>query len=78
MGSSEDNTLESPIKDPIQIVLELIELTLKNQLSKMIKKTHILKTIIKDHTVMMTVKRWIIKKTGYNAEKVVPKDIVEW
>ena len=78
MGSSEDNTLESPIKDPIQIVLELIELTLKNQLSKMIKKTLILKTIIKDHTVMMTVKRWIIKKTGYNAEKVVPKDIVEW
>lgn len=78
MGSSSDYSSEGPVKDPIQVVQELIRITLRTQLEKIVKRTQSFETIIREDTVVMNIKQWVLTKAGFNRKREIPVSILEW
>lgn len=66
------------VKDPIQVVEELIDLTLKTGLTTVIRKTDRLKTIIKDQKVLESIKDWWFDKKGRSKQQKPRVYSVEW
>ena len=78
MSSLDDDSLEGIRKDPVQIVQDLIEITLRTQLAKLVKKTQQFRRIITEEPLLPTFKKWLLKKVGFNKKKEIPKSSVEW
>lgn len=78
MGSSSDYSSEGPVKDPIQVVQELIRITLRTQLEKIVKRIQSFETIIREDTVVMNIKQWVLTKAGFNRKREIPVSILEW
>ena len=78
LGASADGKSAGYIKDPIKIVQELIGINLKTQLDGIVKRTQLLKTIIREDTVLVNVKQWLLAKIGFNRKKETPITSVEW
>lgn len=66
------------VKDPIQVVEELIDLFLKTRLTTVIRKTDRLKTIIKDQKVLESLKDWWFDKKGRSKQQKPRVYSVEW
>ena len=78
MSSLDDDSLEGIRKDPVQIVQDLIEITLKTQLVKLVKKTQRIRRVITEDQLLPAFRKWILKKVGFNKKKEIPKSSVEW
>lgn len=51
---------------------------MRTQLNGIVKKTQLLKTIIKEDTVLVNVQQWFLAKIGVNKKKETPITSVEW
>jgi hypothetical protein len=66
-------------RDPIQQVQELIEITLKIQLSRFLMGTKAVRILFRDHTVLYNMKKWLIEKSGFGNKKPKNKATsLEW
>lgn len=64
MGLSGEDNPNSPIKDPIKQVQELIEITLKTSWSRIVLKVKMFRNIVKKKKGWKTFKKWIYDTFG--------------
>lgn len=64
MGLSGEDNPNSPIKDPIKQVQELIEITLTTSWSRIVMKIKMLRSIVKKKTGWKLFKKWLFNKFG--------------
>ena len=64
MGLSGDDNPNSPIKDPIKQVQELIEITLKTSWARIIMKVKMFRSIVKKRKGWVTFKKWFLTTFG--------------
>lgn len=64
MGLSGEDNPNSPIKDPIRQVQDLIEITLKTSWSRIVMKVKMFRSIVKKKTGWKLFKKWLLKNFG--------------
>lgn len=64
MGLSGEDNPNSPIKDPIKQVQELIGITLKTSWSRIVMKIKIIRSKVKKNSGWLTFKKWLFNKFG--------------
>jgi hypothetical protein len=64
MGLSGEDNPNSPIKDPIRQVQDLIEITLKTSWSRIVMKVKMFRSIVKKKTGWKLFKKWLFKNFG--------------
>ena len=66
-------------RDPLQQVQELIEITLKIQLSRFLMGTKAVRILLKEHTVLYNMKKWFREKSGIGNKKLTnTATALEW
>lgn len=78
MDYPSDDGSQPPFKDPIQQVQELVEITLKTQLSRFLVQAYALRSMILDHTVVSTAQKWLLKKPTERKKPPSPANTLEW
>jgi hypothetical protein len=78
MDYPSDDGSQPPVKDPIQQVQDLVEITLKTQLSRFLLHAHSLRSMLRDHTVVSNVQRWLLKKPSESKKPPSPANTLEW
>ena len=68
MDYSEDGAL-NPMKDPIGLLQELVEITLKTQLNRLLLKSQALRCIFTDRTVLSIAKKWLFRRITAGTRK---------
>ena len=64
MGLSGEDNPNSPIKDPIRQVQELIEITLKTSWARIVMKVRMFRSIVKKKKGWVTFKKWFFNTFG--------------
>ena len=64
MGLSGEDNPNSPIKDPIKQVQELIEITLKTSWSRISMKVKMFRSIVRKKSGWRTFKKWLFNTFG--------------
>ena len=64
MGLSGEDNPNSPIKDPIKQVQELIEITLRTSWARIIMKVKMFRSIVKKRKGWVTFKKWFFSTFG--------------
>jgi hypothetical protein len=64
MGLSGEDNPNSPIKDPIKQVQELIGITIKTSWSRIVMKFRLLRSKVKRNNGWVTFKKWLFNRFG--------------